>query len=278
MVINFKFLKGVEMKFLILMTVLLVSIAFANETENVRAEVPNDVIVGSAIPSGWDGPLAELFNTGPWWNSAGTGVGGMDESILEAWGTTYGYGCQLSATNLIADDFEVPAGQTWEITGITVGGYQTGSGTTPTINGLYLAGYDDPPTTGTVVYGDIGTNVFTSAIWSDIYRVNEAGTGVNSDRPIMAVTATFSTSWIAPEGTYWIGWQLDGTASSGPWAPPVVIMGTQDTGNGLQSVDGGILWEPVENGGAPQGLLLIIEGNVMGALEQSTWGSIKTIF
>ena len=270
-------MKGVEMKFLVLATILIASLAFANEaSEGLRAEVPNDTYSGAMVPTGWDGPLAELFTTGDWCNSIGSGVGGMDESILYDPGTTYGYGCQLSADNFIADDFEVPAGETWTIEGFTCGGYQTGSGTAPTINGIYLAGYDDPPTTGTMIYGDYGTNIFTSAIWSDIYRVNTAGSGTNSDRPIMAVTAVLSTPWVVTEGTYWVGWQFDGTASSGPWAPPVVAPTMTDTGNGLQSVDGGILWEPVNNGGFPQGFLMIIEGT--SALEHTTWGEIKTVF
>jgi len=264
------------MKLIILATFLLVSLAVANDAyETERAEVP--ACTSSGTGPSWDGPLAELFNTGPWYNSAGTGAGGKDESILESWGTTYGYGCQFSVQNYVADDFVVPTGENWSITSITVGGYQTGSGTSPTINGLYLAGYDDPPTTGAVVYGDITTNIFSSAGWSDIYRVNESGSGTNTDRPIMAVTATLATPWVVSEGTYWVAWQLDGTGSSGPWAPPVVIMGTQDTGNGLQSTDGGVTWNPINNGGFPQGFLMVIEGDLT-SLDQTTWGSIKTVF
>jgi len=265
------------MKYFILTTILLVSFAFANEaSEGLRAEVPNDMAVSRGGPI-WDGPKATIWDNGPWWNSAGTGVGGVDESILQSWGTTYGFGFQLSYDYRIADDFEIPAGETWEIQAVIMAGYQTGSGTTPTINGMFLGVYDDNPTTGSLVAGDPFDNVFTMAEWSNIYRVNEAGTGVSTDRPIMACTAELSTPWTLGEGTYWITLQADGTGASGPWHPPVVIWDQMETGNGLQSLDGGVTWEPVENGGYAQGLLFILEGEPV-ALEQDTWGSIKTIF
>ncbi|MCD4700487.1 MAG: hypothetical protein K8S24_01380 [Candidatus Aegiribacteria sp.] len=267
------------MKYLLLITALIVSIAFANDTyESTGAEVSDDINIVEEPGPIWDGPLAEIFNNGPWFNSAGTGFGGADESILESWCDLYGSGCQLEHDNLVADDFEVPTGETWEITSITVGGYQSFTPTTPTINGFYFAGYDDNPNFGTVIYGDIYTNVFTSAVWSGVYRVTESGSGTNTDRAIHAITAELSTPWIVTEGTYWVGWQLDGTASSGPWAPFVVIMGTQVTGNSYQSTDGGIVWDPILNGGYMQGILMIFEGEVVVSLDQTTWGSIKSIF
>jgi len=264
------------MKYFVLLVVLVASVAFANNaSEGLRATVPDEA-TGGVGPS-WDGPLAELFNTGPWFNSAGTGVGGKDESILQDWGTTYGFGCQVANDNFLADDFEVPMGEQWIVNSITIAGYQTGSGTTPTIIGLHVTVYDDPPTTGMVVYGDYTTNIFTTAAWSDIYRVNEDGAGTNTDRPIMAVTADLASPWTFDEGTYWLGYQLDGTGSSGPWSPPVVIWDQPVTGNGLQSTDGGIIWEPILNGTAASGLCIILEGE-LSALENETWGSIKSIF
>jgi hypothetical protein len=263
------------MKYFILATILLTSLAVANEaSEGLRAEVPNDVSVGAAGPI-WDGPRAELFDNGPWWNSAGTGVGGADESILQAWGSTYGYGFQLGYDYRLADDFEV-TDEMWVIESVTFGGYQTGSGLTPTINGMFMAVYDDNPNTGTMIAGDPYANVFTSAEWSGIYRVNESGTGTNTDRPIMACTAVLSTPWEIETGVPWISFQADGTGSSGPWMPPVVIWDVQETGNALQTLDGGVSWTPIVNGTAATGVVFILEGYV--ALEQATWGSIKSIF
>lgn len=264
------------MKYFILATILLASMAVANEaSEGLRAEVPNEMAVGAPGPI-WDGPKALLFDDGPWWNSEGTGVGGADESILQAWGSTYGYGFQLSYDNRMADDFEVTAGEQWIIESVTFGGYQTGSGLTPTINGMFMAVYDDNPNTGTMIAGDPYANVFTSAEWSGIYRVNESGSGSNTDRPIMANTAVLGTAWTLDEGVYWFSLQADGTGSSGPWHPPVVIWDVQETGNALQSTDAGVTWVPVVNGTAAQGCTFMLEGSL--ALEQATWGSIKSIF
>lgn len=266
------------MKYFILALVLLATFAFANNAfEGRRAEVPSDISVTVGGPM-WDGPKDVLFDDGPWMNSPGTGVGGADESILQSWGTTYGYGFQLSYDYRLTDDFEIPAGETWDIEIVHFGGYQTGSGTTPTINGMFMCVYDDPPTTGTIVAGDPFDNAFTSAEWSGIYRVNEAGTGVNTDRPIMTCTAELSTSWTLGEGVYWISIQADGTGASGPWHPPVVIWDVQETGNAMQSLDGGVSWEIILNGTAPQGLTFILEGTISGALEQETWGAIKSVF
>ncbi|MBN2587257.1 MAG: hypothetical protein JXA64_00495 [Candidatus Fermentibacteraceae bacterium] len=266
------------MKYFILATILLASLAVANEAaEGLRAEVPNEFAVAQGGPV-WDGPNALLFDDGPWWNSAGTGVGGADESILQSWGTTYGYGFQLAYDYRMADDFEVPSGEEWIIESVTFAGYQTGSGLTPTLNGMFMGVYDDNPNTGTLIAGDPYDNVFTSAEWSGIYRVNESGTGTNTDRPIMACTAVLSTPWDLTEGTYWLTIQADGTGSSGPWHPPVVIWDQQNTGNGMQSLDGGVSYTPIVNGTEGQGLTFVLEGYIMGALDQATWGSIKSIF
>jgi hypothetical protein len=267
------------MKLIVLIILLHSSIASTSEhIDSTRADISlisNNMEVTTSLRENdrWE---IELFRTGEWFNSSGTGYSGADESILVHPGTVLGYRCQSNYT-VIADDFEVPAGQMWCIDEIVIAGYQTYSGMTPTINGLYLAVYDDPPTTGTMIYGGYTTNIFTSAEWSGIYRVDEAGSGTNTDRPIMAVTAELSYVWNVSEGTYWIGWQFDGTGSYGPWAPPVVVSEIANTGNGLQSVDGGILWEPVSNGGYPQGFPFILYAHVAN-LEQGTWGSIKTMF
>jgi len=267
------------MRSILLVSVLVASIAFANDAfDNVGTERITEETFSQYSGPIWDGPMAVLYDNGPWFNSVGTGVGGNDESILQSWGGTYGWGCQEINDNIVADDFVVPSGQTWTVTSLTVAGYQTNSGTTPTINGLYLALFDDEPPTATAIYGDLVTNVFSSAAWTTYYRVNEAGSGTSAARPIMAVTADLASSWTLTEGTYWLAFQLAGTASSGPWTPPVVIWDTPITGNGIQSVDNGMSWAPAENNpGNYSGFLFIVEGTTT-ALQRDTWGHIKSVF
>ncbi len=83
-----------------------------------------------------------------------------------------------------------------------------------------------------MIWGDTTTNILTSSTWTNIYRVLDT-TLTNTDRPIMACVATVNTT--LPPGTYWLDWQFGGSAwLSGPWAPPVTILGQTTTGNALQ--------------------------------------------
>ncbi len=36
------------------------------------------------------------------------------------------------------------------------------------------------------------------------------------------------------QGTYWVQSATDGSLASGPWAPPITILGQTTTGNALQ--------------------------------------------
>jgi hypothetical protein len=219
--------------------------------------------------------MAELYSNGPWWNSVGTGAGGADESLLEAPMNSYGFGAQHPLGYIMADDFTIPVGQTWTIESITCFTYQTNSGPTPTINGLFLALYDDGPTSSpSLIWGSLSTNVFSSAAFSNVYRVNALGGG--TARPIMAVTADLATSVVLGEGQYWLHMNYTGTASSGPWQPPIVILGQQTTGNAYQYTTAWAL--ALDSGtGTPQGIPFVLSGLPV-ALERTTWGEIKSIF
>jgi hypothetical protein len=183
-----------------------------------------------------------LHDNGPLVNSPGTGAGGADESVLqdESLGlNTLGVGNQIPPiNNWIADDFVVPTGG-WDITKFVFYAYQTSAPTTSTINDVRFIIYDGVPgATGTnIVWGDGNTNRLTNTIWSDIYRVTET-TGGATNRPIMQNTCDVTIN--LPAGTYWVAWQVGGSASySGPWAPPITINGQTTTGNGMQSISGG---------------------------------------
>jgi hypothetical protein len=261
----------------ILMCVLV--IAFAALASNVADVVGNEGPYLWSGPSGggpiWSPSLAILFDNGPFVTHEGIGYAGADVSMMEPTDNVYGFGIQRSAGNMGADDFEIPAGETWNITKITVFGYQTNSGPSPTLNGLYIAIYDDPPTTGSMVYGDMNNNVFTTASFTNCYRVLN-GDASNSARPVMAAEAQF-TDLTLPAGEYWLVFQLDGVSSSGPWGNPVAILGETATGNAMQYTSSG--WANlIDSGnGAPKGLPFIIEGNTT-ALERASWGSIKNSF
>jgi len=108
-----------------------------------------------------------------------------------------------------------------------------------------------------VVWGDTTTNVLSSTTWSKHYRVTDT-TLTTTNRPIMTAVAAVNT--ILPAGTYWVDWQIGGTLASGPWVPPVTILGQTTTGNSLQYTTTG--WAALTDSGTltPQGLPFIIEG------------------
>ncbi len=159
----------------------------------------------------------------------------------------------LNGTYRIADDFTVPTGQTWNLTGVDLWNYQTGSLTTAsTINAITIEILNGDPSLGTptVVFGDTVTNRFASSAFSGMYRVFSSYANVNgfacasafgTGRPLMKSRANASVS--LPAGTYWITWSVGGTAASGPWQPGLfanpagATMGPAGA-NGLQAVSG----------------------------------------
>jgi hypothetical protein len=190
---------------------------------------------------------------------------------------TYGFGYQFYYGNMLADEFVIPVGETWEINQITFFGYQTGSETNPsTFIGHYVTIWDGPPDLpgSSIVWGDMSVNVLTSSVWSGVYRELESAAGA-TNRPIMANTCAIGTTLTA--GTYWLVWQADGTLSSGPWAPPITILGVIGTGNALQYTTSGGVWAPaldIEQQGFP----FLIEGVFPSPVEESTWAAVKAMF
>jgi len=209
----------------------------------------------------WAGPEGTvLFDNGPLITCPGCGSGGADVSSLQDQSlgmTIYGFGHQLSADNRVADDFTVPAGETWDIGTITFFAYQSFAGNVSTITAVNLQIWDgDPSDAGSsVIFGDTTTNRMSATSWTGIYRTLEGDIATNTDRAIMANVVDVNTS--LGEGTYWLDWQTDGTATSGPWAPPVTILGQNVTGNALQE-QAGAPWIDLLDVADPQGLPFII--------------------
>ncbi len=260
--------------FKVLSIVLLFAVVPVAAADSVESAAAAATSMGTAPAGGtvWAGPRALLYDNGPLVTSPGTGAGGADESVLQSTSlgmNILGFGIQLSSSNSLADDFTIPSGETWQIDNITGFGYQTGAGSPSTISGMYLRIYDGPPNAGgSVVWGDSVaggwvTDVMSSTVWSNAYRVSETNLG-NADRAIMANTATIGTA--LTEGTYWVEFLFDGSASfSGPWGPPITITGQTTTGDGLRTIGG--VWEPLvdtDGTNTPQGVPFIVDGTVLG--------------
>ena len=220
----------------------------------------------SANASIYRQPEVLLYDNGPLVTHPAGGFGGTDASAVRPRSTmsVYGFGFQASAGNRIADDFTVTDADGWNDGSVTFFGYQTGSTTTSTFTGLNLQIWDGPPDNpaSSVVWGDTTTNLLANSISSNSYRVLDTDLTA-SNRPVMADTATVGAR--LPAGTYWLDWQADGSLASGPWAPPISILGTTTTGNAMQYTSTG--WAALIDTGsaAAQGLPFVIEGSTSGA-------------
>src|SRR5690606_28410564 len=111
-----------------------------------------------------------------------------------------------------------------------------------------------------IVWGDAVTNVLASSTWSNIYRDSETTPGA-TNRPIFDCTVA-PTGLTLSAGTYWLDWAFSGSLSSGPWQPPVTILGQTTTGNGLQSQNGGAYNPALDSGtNTQQGLPFTVFGS-----------------
>lgn len=210
-----------------------------------------------------------LFDQTDLVTSVGTGPAGSDESALQTalTMTTFGAGHSLTAGVFVADDFTVPAGETWTINGFNFYAYQTGGTVVCTMTGYYVQIWDGPPgsTGATVIAGDRTTNLFQGCDFANIYRVRDVdppGTAVT--RPIYQSAAAFTTPLELTEGTYWVDWAATGSLASGPWVPPITIVGQTTTGNARQELSGA--WADLQDGGSltPQGLPFQVLGTSEG--------------
>lgn len=208
----------------------------------------------------FDHSEAVLFDNGPLVSLPGGGCSGGDASILDGTlgHTTFGYGCQQTAGNSMADDFTSSAA--WNIDSIKFFTYQT-SATSVTINGVFVQIYNGNPSSGgTVVWGDLTTNRLIRAGFSNIYRAQNT-TPTDCARRIQEAVANIGIN--LPAGQYWVEVTLTGTSSSGPWVPPVTIAGTGVTGDAWQKTTAG--WAQILNGTDLQGMPFIVYGTAGAA-------------
>lgn len=238
-----------------------------------------------AVPSGpvWTHPsdAVVLYDNGPLVTHPGLcgGTSPNDSQLQTAIGlNVFGFGHAISAGIRVADDFEVPAGECWDVGAITFFAYQTGA-TSPTVNNVnFQIWAGGPPPGGVVIYGDQTTNVLAASQLSGTRRSIDTG-ACATNRLVMADICLAANLQLQGGQTYWVDWQSGGTLASGPWAPPISILGQATTGNAMQFITS---WLPLVDSGtsaAVQGLPFIIEGFPCSTpVEQTTWGSIKNLY
>lgn len=159
------------------------------------------------------------------------------------------YNNALTTNFALADDFVVPAGETWNISSLDVFGYQTSyAGTTIPIDAIRVRIWNDDPSLGTstVVFGDMTTNVLNAAGSGEEF-VYRTATTTGTTRKVWRFNANVTASLTA--GTYWVEFQVHATNDASLFFPPVTILNTlsSPTWNGKQrnvaawasTIDGG---------------------------------------
>ena len=187
-----------------------------------------------------------LYSNGPLITNVGVGFDGGDVSVLQNTSlgmSIFGSGVQSGLGNRIADDFVVDS--EWTIESIKLFGYQTKAfDGISTFTGAYLQIWDGSPDDpdSNVIWGDLVTNRMTSTSFTNIFRVLESGSLAANDRAIMEIVCETPGLVLNP-GTYWIDFSLDGSlAFTGPWHPPITILGQTTTGNALHHTDDWSAW------------------------------------
>jgi hypothetical protein len=145
--------------------------------------------------------------------------------------TTSGFSSYLGASPTqfrLADDFTVPAGETWNVTSVRVYGYRTGL-TNPSFTAANLVIWNGRPgdAGSTIVFGDTTTNRLSTSAFTDMYRIFNStcpapGTAPGTTRPIWNADLTASVS--LPAGTYWVDFQL-ASGTSVIFSPGVTLVG-----------------------------------------------------
>lgn len=183
---------------------------------------------------------------------AGAGFGGADASAIALPGSTFGFGSAQSAGIRLADDFTIPVGETWTLTGANLFGYTTNA-TAPSNTGATVRILSADPLGSlvggvSVLGGDTTTNVQTVNAFfgpTAIYRVTST-TLTNTARRVQQVTTSFAPIVLGP-GTYWLDFDTTGITFVPPVSPgaggPAAV-----TGNARQVITTGTYAATVDAG------------------------------
>lgn len=246
---NLKFLIGAALVF---------ALAAAPATAQQRETFDPNAAAGPSAtlsPNPWSPSEVVLYDNGPFETAPG-------ESLLEnitLGVTTLGLAAQGDQGNALADDFDV-TGDGWTIDTITGFTYQSFAPNTTTVAEVNVRIYDGDPNGGGTVFFDGSAGCLSSTTETNVFRFSE--TTVDQARAIFTATCTVGMDF--PAGTYWAEFGFVGSlAFSGPWAPPVTILGTTPVpgANGQQFFGG--VWQPAADGGTGDILAMpfVVEGD-----------------
>ncbi|MBF6608994.1 MAG: T9SS type A sorting domain-containing protein [Flavobacterium sp.] len=183
-----------------------------------------------------------------------------DAGVMTMSNGTTGVGAQMVNTtmNRVADDFTVPAGESWTISKATFYAYQTGyMGTVSPFTDIRVRISSGNPSQGgsTVVFGDLTTNRLLSTSDAMMYRTGNSvapapGSVPATNRKIWKIEATVAVT-LQP-GTYWIEWTQD-AGTGGNFSPPSTIVDARTVAgyNAIQFQSAAATWVVLVDSGNP---------------------------
>lgn len=207
-----------------------------------------------------------LWDNGPIVTNPGGGFGGADASLVQSQLGMTGLGGNANVGSFRrADNFTVGAGG-WQIDSIQVFGYFTGGNTnTSPIEGLFVQIWSGNPSAGgTLVAGDMTTNILASSQWTGAYRAS-TNAPLGSTRPIWDAVGSLG-GLILAEGEYWV--EVGMFSSLGTiWMPPVSIPDQSTTGDALTFTVSSSTWANWVDGGSNTqlGMPFVLTGSVIPA-------------
>lgn len=183
---------------------------------------------------------------------------------------TIGFG--VNGAFRLADDFTVPIGQIWNVSSVTVYGYLTNSGATPSpFTSANIRIWNGPPNNpaSTVIFGDTATNRLLTSVDTNIFRVTTAN--VNTQRRIWANKLLIDPILSLAPGTYWIDYGFNAG-----FAPPVKTLGQAGkTGANALQFDGS--WTALVDI-VPQDLPFLLNATVITSAGISAEGKVLDNF
>lgn len=224
---------------------------------------------------------ADIYNNGPYithTNAPHTVLGTANVSQLQnatLGDTTLGFTITSPGFRL-ADDFIIPVGQTWTLTGVNVYGYSTNFATAPSAGNVRIW-QGDPGAGGVIIYDGSASNTLVSSTF-DALRISET---TNAGPPFSdTARRVFDNLLSIPNivlgsGQYWIDWSLTPTAGAASiFAPPVTIAGQGNTAAGgfARQFNGTVWGAQLVNGGSlnPVDLPFRLQGSISAIPEPST--------
>ncbi|MXV38153.1 T9SS type A sorting domain-containing protein [Flavobacteriaceae bacterium Ap0902] len=203
-----------------------------------------------------------VYYNGPYWNVQGNPNKNMLETISLGM-NTIGSQASLVYNTSLADDLILNVDVS--VSSIDFFAYQTGA-EIPSVTAVYLQVWDGDPSSGTanVIWGDLTTNIIGEVSYAQANRVTEEAQD-DTTRKIQRVQA-LTPGLDLNAGTYWLQFTFDGSSSSGPWVPPIAILGEPTTGNAMQfqTIEGESFWVPTQDSGTDtqQGFPFMVYGEI----------------